>query len=730
MKKISFCLIFILASLQISYSEIFSESKKRRIDSLNNVINNPYSNDTAVATSLQFLSSELYASNRDTLIPLGNKTIAVVDKALSKKTSIEERESLLGSKGSALVNIGLINKKKGNVTLGIEYYIQALEIFEEIGSDEGIGLCLNNLGAAYRYLGQMQDALEAYNRSLKIREKIGDKDGISGTLNNLAVLYSLQGDEQTSLEYYERSLEIRIELDDKLGIANSYSNIGKHYKDRLNYDVALDYYSKAETLYLELGFESGLGDLYNLFGGVYEDTKDYKKANEYFLKGLTYRRSSGNKNGIANSLNNLAVLEFKQGNIVQSEKYAEEALHIANELGNPYLIQHAASTLFKTNENRGNHKTALEMYKLHILMRDSVLNLQTQKNTAQQIAKYEYEKKAAADSVEYANLQKIQQSQLEAELAKSEQLEAEAKSKKLQGYFLFGGLILALIFGGFIYNRFKITQKQNKIIEDKKNEVEMQKAIVETKNDEILASINYAQRIQNAILPTEDFLSDALKDHFILYMPKDIVAGDFYWIEKLGDDVLFAAADCTGHGVPGAMVSVVCHNALNRSVREFKLTDPGEILDKTRELVIEQFLSNNEQVKDGMDIALCKLNETHLEFAGANNPLWILRKGSNEIEEIKGDKQPIGAFSRISKFNTHKCVLQKGDRIYIFTDGFADQFGGIKGKKFKYSSFKKLLVENALKTNLELKNTLSVELINWKGDLEQVDDICIIGITI
>lgn len=209
---------------------------------------------------------------------------------------------------------------------------------------------------------------------------------------------------------------------------------------------------------------------------------------------------------------------------------------------------------------------------------------------------------------------------------------------------------------------------------------------------EIQDSIRYAYRIQSAILPPNKLVKEYLQSSFILYKPKDIVAGDFYWLEPTKDGVLFAAADCTGHGVPGAMVSVVCNNGLNRSVREHGLTDPGQILDKTREIVISEFEKSEEEVKDGMDIALCSLQGNTLKYAGAHNPLWIIQKDAQEVEEIKANKQPIGKFDEPLPYTTHTVELNEGDSFYIFSDGYADQFGGEKGKKLKAKNFKSLLL--------------------------------------
>src|SRR5690606_12689861 len=401
---------------------------------------------------------------------------------------------------------------------------------------------------------------------------------------------------------------------------------------------------------------------------------------------------------------------LEMNNISQAKKYASRGLKIAQEIGYPNHIKTAAFMLKNIYEKQGDYKNALQMNDLYYQMRDSIINQETRKAALKQNLQYEYEKKAAADSI--ANTKEIEIKNIE--LAKQK---AELQIKKNQQFALFGGLFLVVLFAGLMYNRFKVTQKQKNIIENQKVEVEQQKYVIEQsheelklKNKEITDSIVYAKRIQAAILPPQKIVKQYLNQSFILYKPKDIVAGDFYWMENTGDTVLFAAADCTGHGVPGAMVSVICNNGLNRSVREHGLTDPGKILDKTREIVIQEFEKSEDDVKDGMDIALCslrldveglKLNKPEtialLQYAGANNPLWIIRnlepQTSNfELIEIKPNKQPIGKYDNLEPYTTHTVELQKNDTIYIFSDGFADQFGGENGKKLKAANFKKLLL--------------------------------------
>lgn len=291
-------------------------------------------------------------------------------------------------------------------------------------------------------------------------------------------------------------------------------------------------------------------------------------------------------------------------------------------------------------------------------------------------------------------------------------------------------LVSLLGFAFLIYRNYRNKKKANAQLESKNKIIAHQKAMVEEKNREVMDSINYAKRIQEAILPPPRIFQGALPNSFVLYKPKDIVAGDFYWLDRKGDEVIFAAADCTGHGVPGAMVSVVCNNAMNRAVREFGLTEPGAILNKTRELVVEQFGKSDEEVKDGMDIALCSLKGNQLKYAGANNALWIIRKGAEGVEEYKATKQPIGKVDNPLPFETHSIELNPGDTFYIFSDGYVDQFGGEKGKKFKTKAFKQLLLSIQEGPLEDQCSVIDESFEAWRGDLEQVDDVCIIGVRV
>jgi serine phosphatase RsbU (regulator of sigma subunit) len=364
---------------------------------------------------------------------------------------------------------------------------------------------------------------------------------------------------------------------------------------------------------------------------------------------------------------------------------------------------------------------------------------------------------------------------------------SEAKHFQFQRNTIIAGMLFALALVIVVFKSYNDKKKANDVlhyqkeqIEEKNKELfaanaetELQKKVLEEKNKDILDSIRYAKRIQQAILPSSQKISDLLPQSFVLYKPKDIISGDFYWIycnsvgnaqsSNTGEKIFLAAADCTGHGVPGAMVSLMGYNGLNKAVIEQKINQPSKILDSLSHSVIQGFRQEGKaEIKDGMDLALVSIsrnpdsklpNEEEmgylLSFSGANNPIYIIRKKglkglrinnkqalhsaeNNDfvLYEIPGNRQAIGASEAHEPFTNNEIIVRNTDCIYLFTDGYIDQFGGEKGKKFKSSNFKKLLLSVCNEPIDKQKNTISDTIEQWKGHYEQVDDMCVIGIRV
>ena len=646
--------------------------------------------------------------------------------SLTIREQIEDKRGLANTYNS----IGLIYEYQGNYEKALDSHFKSLKIMEEIGNKKGVSFSYNNIGIVYEKQGNYEKALDNYFKSLTIKEEIGYKQGIASSYNNIGNIYYYLKNYDNALGNYEKSLKIEEEIGDKSGMADSYNNMGIIYLNQRNYQMALESHLKSLKIYEEIENQNGIASTYNNIGNIYEKQVNYEKALDNYLKGLKIYQEIGFKQGITASYINIGNIYLKQNKFGESYDYINRALIIYKEIGYKDGIKEAYFSLSELQNKKGDYKQAYKYHKLYSDIKDTLLNEQSAEQIAEMNTKYDSEKK---------DKELIKK---DAEISKQQ---AETEKQNLQRNAFIIGFALVIVLAFFIFRGYRQKRNANKLLEEKNIFIENQKKLVENKNEiieekqrEIIASITYAKRIQQAILPPDNLVREFLPDSFILYKPKDIVAGDFYWIETtlspVGRDgdgcILIAAADCTGHGVPGAMVSVVCNNALNRSLREFGLRDPGYLLDKTRELVIEQFEKSEEEVKDGMDISLCSLNykTNQLLWAGANNPLWIIH--NNQLVEIKSNKQPIGKYIETKPFTTHTIQLQKGDTIYLFSDGYADQFGGEHGKKFKGSKMKELLLSVQNKTMDEQKELLNQAFEFWKGNLEQVDDVLIIGIRI
>jgi len=615
------------------------------------------------------------------------------------------------------------------------------------------------LGDYYRINGSYDSSYVKYFEVLGIVEKNQNINLIAEVKINMGILYDLQHDQKNAIKMYKQALSSYNTINDTIGLIKAYMNLGISFKNiglssnnNATIDSAFIYYNNAEVLLSKVDNLIGLTKLYINIGNLKYTQQQYIKAIFYYKKALKIAESNNFYHELALIYDNLGWAYQSLNNNETALNYALKGLEIGRKINSKYNISNSLSNISGIYKNLNNYYEAYNYLNQQILINDSLINESTIELQNKLQSKYESEKKD--NEIALLNTQKEKNATIAL---------AEQKKKNIIIISVTSGLGLLLLFSLFIFNRLKITRKQKKVIEEQKQEVEYQKEIVEKahhnleeKNKEITDSINYAKRIQNAILPSRYSLTENLKNGFVFFKPKDIVSGDFYWLEaptppkgELEGAIFFAAADCTGHGVPGAMVSVMCSNALSKSLIEENITEPGKLLDKTSELIVQRFSKSDEDVKDGMDIALCsikykveskKLQTTAiLQYAGANNPLWIVRPTSKNLEhqtsnfefiEIKPNKQPIGKVDNPQPFTTHTIELQQGDTFYIFTDGFADQFGGEKGKKMMYKPFKELLVSIQDKTMDEQKVILEEHFENWKGSLEQVDDVCVIGVRI
>jgi len=588
---------------------------------------------------------------------------------------------------SALGNIGLFYVGQGDYPHALDYWIKAVDNEEQIWNEIHKSPWLYNIGNLYQYQSTSpflsakkkaklsEKIMGYYLKALQSQKKEEDKAIWSYYIGNVYKDQSrIQRDSTKKGELLDSALTCyfqAFEYDTAIQRHSSIlGNIGITYHEQGNYERALNWYRRA------LGEHKDNAQIYSRIGALYTETKKYKEAEKYLLQALE--------------------LNQEQSTAMRRPVWMFDELN--SEL--------ALATLYRKTKK---WDKAFEHYEKAMTLQDSI---------------FDDEKDKKLNRMELQNkFDKEQERQLREQEKKDAVAAEEMKRQKMLGYAFMGGFGLLLVLAFVVFLSLQQKKKANKVII-------AQKELVEEKNAEILDSIQYAKRIQSAILPPPKLVRQYLEDSFILYKPKDIVAGDFYWMETEEDKVFFTAADCTGHGVPGAMVSVMCSNALSKAVKELGIYEPAKILDKTVELLEERFAKSEEEVKDGMDLALCclDLKTQKLEYAGANNSLYYIKNG--ELKEVKPDKQPVGKHDGRQPYTNHTLDIKKGDCFYIFSDGFADQFGGPKGKKFMYKPFKKLLSDIHDKPMDEQKDILDRSIIEWKGPLEQVDDICIIGLRI
>jgi serine phosphatase RsbU (regulator of sigma subunit) len=416
-----------------------------------------------------------------------------------------------------------------------------------------------------------------------------------------------------------------------------------------------------------------------------------------------------------------AKIESIKQNFIVALNLAVEAYHELQGLNYRSYILDAARAVTNYSSQLGDYKKAYTFSQIYHDIRDSLSN----------------ENNRWALNMMQAELVLTEKENKIKVLEKEKVIEKE--KLRYQQLFTIGALVALIIVAFLLFfavKNFRLSKKQNNIISLQKDKLETQVKLVNNKNIEILSSINYASRLQSAIVNPHQFFTNIFPNSFIFYQPKDIVAGDFFWCEKIENKVFFAAADCTGHGVPGALVSVVCATALNRTLYEYEKHEPGEILDTTRQLIIETFSKSKSGVMDGMDISFCVLDTDakQVTWAGANNPLWIYKSASQQLLEYKPNKQPIGNWENATPFTSHVIQLESMDVLYLFTDGFQDQFGTddiLKPiKKFKPAGMRKMLQSIATLAAEEQYQRVQHTFETWKGDTDQIDDVTLIGICI
>ncbi len=592
------------------------------------------------------------------------------------------------------------------------YYVdEAFSLVRKYSDLNIIARIFESKGIIYNNLGDAKKALNYLFKALKIYENLDTLKQISVTTNSIANTYISINDFEKAEVFYTKSYSSAIKLNDSSAIGIPLIGLSIIYEKEERYTEALDVTKEAITFF-------DLDKRPDALAVCYVNAANYAYGLEEKNEARTWLDSAKR---IAENLDNkyisgeISLIEARwlatSGNYTKAIEIGESGIHLLNEINAKANIMNGLKKISEIYAEAKKFENAyIKLMDYHDL-KDSLNDENKLEIIEEMNAKYETVQK---------------EKQISSLRSEKELHQLENKKNKTIILIAIVSLLILFLLMTLVFRAYRHKKNTNAALVE-------QKSIVEANNREIIESIEYAKRIQSAFLPSKTLLTELLGEVFVFYLPKDVVSGDFYWITKVDDTVLFAVADCTGHGVPGAMVSIVCHNALTRSVREFDLTQPSEILRKTREIVIDTFKSSDELVQDGMDISLCSLNKKTLElqWSGAYNPLFILRKENvSELDIIVGDRQPIGPFSEKNKFTNHKLKLNHGDQLFLLTDGFQDQFGGPNRKKYMVKRLKELIISIGNKNSLEQKNILQEEFYAWKRNYDQIDDVCIIGLKI
>lgn len=682
---------------------------------------------------------------------IGNIPSAV--ECYEKAMKIAEELNSKADITKCLVNLSVIYTGQGNYDLALEGYQKALAICEETGDKKALAMVYNNIGNINEYKGNYPRALEYFHKSLKVIEERNDKQAIANSFLNIGGVIAEQGNYNEALEYFNKALKIAEELNDKRKISESFECIGNVYS-KTNNPQAIEYLQKAMAIAEELSYTTAMLNVSRKIGEHYRVRGDYQKALEYYGKALVLAQEMNRKRAICEVWYKVGSINLSQKEYASALSNSLKSLEIANELKLLAFQRDINSQLAEIYAATNNFAKAYKIHKLFKELNDSINKEENIKKIIEVEYTYKLDKEKQAIELEQQKKDAIM-----------------AAQKRQQTIILFSfvvAFILMSVLAFYIYRSYLTKNETNKILTKQKHEIEekngglqqlneeisAQKEEISTQRDEvekhrdlvvtqnnriqlqtkeITDSIKYAKHIQQALLPSPEYAKSIMSDHFVLFKPKDIVSGDFYWSTQVNEFVVVTVADCTGHGIPGAFMSVLGISFLNEIVSKKGTIKASEILEYMRKSVIDALKQKWQagETKDGMNMALIVLNTQtlQLQYAGAHNPLFIVSV-NNELIEIAADKQPVAIHNKMEPFTNNETKIAKGDCIYLTSDGFQDQFGGPSNLKFKKSQLTELFQSIASKPMVEQKEILETTFDSWKGTHQQIDDVTILGMKV
>jgi len=634
---------------------------------------------------------------------------------LRNKTQVLNRTSKLSDQfwyANNMRLVGLALERTGEIDLALKIYADALTIAQTIKRKKLEGQCYHNIGFANYLQSSFDKAIIAYLNAIKIREEIKDSIPLAWTLNNVGLIYWRQHSKNDALKHFIHAKEIFEKKKFLEGLAVSTSNVGLIYDEFGDKIKAKENYFKAYQINLEIGNKNGIALTLNNLSEIYRLQKKMDTCIQFLNKALEINTEINNLEGLELNYRNLADISREQGDHKKALELIQKAIAASNKGNLPQGLISDYNQLSLIYADMGNYKDAFLSHKYYAKLNDSL-------NFGDKLASLE-----AAFGKE-----KIEK---EVALLKNEKEISELQLKRKQWviYSAIIGIILLVIISFFIVRSNINRKKTNLSLEIKNDEIIKQKEIIEAKSNDITDSILYAKRIQSAVLPELIEFKSQFTESFVLFEPRDIVSGDFYWLDRINDTILMILADCTGHGVPGAFMSIIGHDLLNQIIKEGKQVNPSLILRELDYKVHQLLNKNTNSNNDGMDIAVVAFDTLTSKgsFCGAGRPLISIEDGNMHIHP--GHKFSIGGSSDSSckLFLNTPFDITPTKKFYLLSDGYSDQFGGEKGKKFKTQRLLQTISQISALPMHEQKKVLLDTFHNWKGQLEQVDDVCVIGI--
>jgi serine phosphatase RsbU (regulator of sigma subunit) len=605
-----------------------------------------------------------------------------------------------------------------NLQKGIDYAQQSVDLAEKLQYELRYCRVYHVIGAIYSDMAEQGKALNYFLKAITYGRKYNQQGELAFVYNSLGNFYTRQGEMRKGMSYYLQAVEAHKKVGSKRSIYTPYNNLSASYLKLNKMDSAIYYINLCVAFNEKDQDNNRLTNNYITLSEIYMNGKHKEKSLFYAKKGVEAARGLNDKYTLSRALSQQGNAHFANSKDQESINSFAEAIDLARQTGDITTLQSSAILLSNVYETSGDFKNALAYYKQFKSFRDSTMNRENIEQMRSAEARYENEKK---------------QKEIELMAEKQKRSDAESEKGRLYLYFAGAGILGLGVLLVLAFNNNRAKQKANRELESFNSRISEQKELVEEKNKEITDSINYAKRIQQSILTSDAYFKKYTSDSFILFKPKDIVSGDFYWALEHEGKFLVMTADCTGHGVPGAMMSMMGINFLNEIVNERKTESPAAVLNQLRKDIVKALNPEGSltETKDGMDCSLCRFDFVtgQLTYSNANNHFYVIRNGALIVSNT--NKMPVGAgHSDMELFKEWTLDLQKNDVVLTLTDGYADQFGGPKGKKFKYRQLEEVLLAHAHLPMHDMKQKLNEVIENWKGALEQIDDICMIGIRI